>query len=276
MLPDWCVRQYLHEFDLALGVLPRAQASELKDQITAHIDESLAPNASDDEVTETLSHLGSVHDVMTEATGREHISLTRRARARLRSLRWWWWAALAAVVAAGGTFIGLTVSMEVTSPLVSNGFYAWWGHVTNEVNTSADGLDQSTIRIDPGHVQGFVISIYNPSGWSQTVTSGSGGLWLGGGPAQIAVSSKCSARTCFASYASIPYHSVETIPPHQWRLLRVTGRSQSCLFIQGSEAVWTAVTIEVRVRWITRTESIGLDPGMGVSGYHEPGCPRGS
>jgi hypothetical protein len=96
------VRSYLRELDVALVLLPGEQARELKDQITAHLDEALPPDAGDDEVVAVLDHLGPVREVVW---------------AQLRRVRWWWWAAIAAVMMAGGTATGLAISLETTSPL---------------------------------------------------------------------------------------------------------------------------------------------------------------
>ena len=52
------VRDYLRELDVALRVLPAAQARELREQITGHLDEALPPDADDQEIAAALSRLG--------------------------------------------------------------------------------------------------------------------------------------------------------------------------------------------------------------------------
>src|SRR5260370_13265662 len=47
--------------------LPATQARELKEQITAHLDDALQPGAGDHEVAATLSRLGSPADLAAEA-----------------------------------------------------------------------------------------------------------------------------------------------------------------------------------------------------------------
>jgi hypothetical protein len=49
------VRGYLRELDAAMRGLPAAQARELREQITAHLDDALGPDAGDQEVAATLS-----------------------------------------------------------------------------------------------------------------------------------------------------------------------------------------------------------------------------
>ena len=53
------VRDYLRELDKAMRGLPDTQARELKEQITAHLDDALQPDAGDHEVAATLRRLGS-------------------------------------------------------------------------------------------------------------------------------------------------------------------------------------------------------------------------
>ena len=61
------VRDYLRELDAAMRGLPAAQARELKEQITAHLDDALEPAADDHEVAATLRRLGSPADLAAEA-----------------------------------------------------------------------------------------------------------------------------------------------------------------------------------------------------------------
>jgi uncharacterized membrane protein len=61
------VRDYLDELDAALRGVPGDQARELKEQITAHLDDALRPDADDHEVAATLTRLGSPADLAAEA-----------------------------------------------------------------------------------------------------------------------------------------------------------------------------------------------------------------
>src|ERR1019366_4537557 len=73
------VRDYLRELDAAMRGLPAAQARELKEQITAHLDDALPPDAGDQEVAATLSRLGSPAGLAAEAG-----AASGSPRARLR------------------------------------------------------------------------------------------------------------------------------------------------------------------------------------------------
>jgi nitrate/nitrite sensing protein/HAAS domain-containing protein len=88
------VRGYLRELDAALRGLPAAQASELREQITAHLDDALGPDAGDQEVAVTLRRLGSPAGLAAEAGGAGGSSAPPSALGRGR-VRW----RLAAVIA---------------------------------------------------------------------------------------------------------------------------------------------------------------------------------
>ena len=108
------VRDYLRDLDKAMRGLPDTQARELKEQITAHLDDALQPGAGDDEVAATLSRLGSPADLAAEAwaaSGSSGPGLAlsgRRVRSRL--------AAIIAVPAVIAAVLGaLQISGDVSS-----------------------------------------------------------------------------------------------------------------------------------------------------------------
>jgi hypothetical protein len=94
--------------------LPAAQVHELKEQITAHLDDALEPDADDQEVAATLSRLGSPADLAAEAGAASGSSVLRFALSRWR---------LAAVIAVptviaavlGALLISSDASNDVTS-----------------------------------------------------------------------------------------------------------------------------------------------------------------
>src|ERR1700722_9791831 len=96
------VRDYLRRLAAACAALPAGEARELREQIIAHLDEALPPEATDDEVAAELVRLAA------EAAGPVPRSAGARLRSRLRRLRWWTWTSIAAVVvafAAGLTYV---------------------------------------------------------------------------------------------------------------------------------------------------------------------------
>jgi hypothetical protein len=84
------VRDYLRELDAAMRGLPTAQARELREQITAHLDDALPPYAGDEEVAATLSRLGSPAGLAAEAangsSGPRSALSSRRVRWRLAAV----------------------------------------------------------------------------------------------------------------------------------------------------------------------------------------------
>jgi len=61
------VRDNLRELDAALATLPTARARELREQITAHLDEALQPGADDQSFAATLGRLGAPADLAADA-----------------------------------------------------------------------------------------------------------------------------------------------------------------------------------------------------------------
>ena len=91
------VRDYLCQLDAAMRGLSAAQADELEEQITAHLDDALRPDAGDHEVAATLSRLGSPASLAAEAGA---ASGSSGLRFTLSSLR------LAAVIAVIAAVLG--------------------------------------------------------------------------------------------------------------------------------------------------------------------------
>ena len=104
------VRGYLRDLDAALRGLPAAQAGELREQITAHLDDALGPDASDQEVAATLSRLGSPAGLAAEAGAAGGSSGPRSAPGRGR-MRW----RLAAVIAIPLVTAAVLGALQVSS-----------------------------------------------------------------------------------------------------------------------------------------------------------------
>lgn len=277
------LRSYLRDLEVALSVLPRDRAAELREQITSHLFEALPESPTDEDVSGALAELGPVETVVSEAIRGVRVGPTRKLLARVRRIRWWWWALLGVFLAGGGTLIGLVVSWETSAPLGFGALSGWWGpNVHHEVESSANGQDQSTIDIEPGKTQGFVVQIRNLGPWAQTVlgdASTAGGrmddpppvVGPGGGREHITVSSACGRDYCSRIY-SLTYRSTVTVPPGQTRLLRVLWRPKRCWLSPGAVGVQTQVSLKVRVGWVTRTEVVQLPEGFALAGTSSEGC----
>lgn len=111
------VRGYLRELDAALRDLPAAQASELREQITAHLDDALWPDAGDQEVAAILTRLGSPAGLAAEAGGAGGSSAPKSAFGRGR-VRW----GLAAVIAVPMTVAVVLSALQIST--VANSYVA--------------------------------------------------------------------------------------------------------------------------------------------------------
>lgn len=94
VLEQQLVQAYLGQLDAAMRVLPAAQARELREQLTAHLEDTIPPGAGDPAVAATLSQLGAPADLVADATAalgptiEEAVVATgRRLRARVRRTR---------------------------------------------------------------------------------------------------------------------------------------------------------------------------------------------
>ncbi len=108
------VREYLRELNAALRGVPAAQARELTEQITAHLEDALGPDAGDQEVAGILSRLGSPAGLAAEAGAASGPSGPRSALSSSR-LRW----RLAAVIAVSAVIAAMLGAVQISSD-VSN------------------------------------------------------------------------------------------------------------------------------------------------------------
>ncbi len=115
------VRDYLRELDKAMRGLPDTQARELKEQITAHLDDALQPDAGDHEVAATLRRLGSPADLAAEAGAASGSSGPGLALSG-RRVRW----RLAAIIAVPTVVAAVLGALQISGDVSS---YAATGRV---------------------------------------------------------------------------------------------------------------------------------------------------
>jgi hypothetical protein len=284
------VREYLAELAAAFAALPAGQASELREQITAHITDALPPDATDEQVAAMLARLGSPAELAAEAVagatsdpaegagpgrwrGDPATKLPARTRRPWRS--WRFWVTAAAVVAVVAVVATELIVAETAPALTAGGSEAWWytQDRAHEVDTSADGASQSTVPIRSGHWQGFVIDLFNDSDQTQTVLgpaygNGVPSAFVGAGPPQGIIGISAPNREVDDGggvYTGVRFGLPGVIPPHQLRAMRVLWFSNTCLEA-GSEQGNDELALRVRVGWVTRTEVIWLTQGWYVAG----------
>jgi hypothetical protein len=280
------VHDYLRTLDAALLALPAEQARELREQIVEHLDDAIAADASEQRVTEVLTALGSPADLVAEALpegartagqdqtgpvvpGSTRQQAHRGSRTVLRRLAGMPWRrkialaalALLVIVPAGyGIALGEAPGLQG-----SGGGQAWWplSSSVHAVTTTADGHAQWTVPVLSGQRQGMLVTVYNPSAWTQTIVGVTDWPYSLADP-RLAVSLHSSGvgdvgfpPALFA--ASVP------IPPHQARVLRVTWASDICLG-RGTGILINSITLRVRVGLLTETEKVNLFGGWELAG----------
>ncbi len=271
------VAGYLRDLDAALAGLPAAAAAELSEQLRAHLLEALTPDADENAVTAVLAALGPARLVAEAASG--PASGQSRLQARpgppRRGMAAWarrqparTWLAVAAVTIAVGLPSGALILWQAQADLEFWTTSAWWSRVdgAHEVQTEAAGASQYTVPIRPGKIQGFVITVYNPSNMTQVIT-GSADPISPGAPVspQISVSTTGAMRQIGEPHW-VRYRIGGPIPPHSYRWVRVLWRSAHCyLNAAGGSQGTTDLRLRVRVGWITKTEDIPLPAEFAVA-----------
>ena len=280
------VRDYLRKFDVASRVLPAAQARDLREQITGHLDDELPPDADDEEIAAALSRLGPPGSLAAEAMARGSgtvpgtgapvtagILIGRRLE-RVRK-RTWLIAAVAVTLVVIAAF--RTAAYLTADPLVQGPYAGWWYQqdYRHNVDESANDAIQSTTLIRSGQRQGYFVEVYNGTNVTQTIIGDGAGPSIGGnnpgGPdEQIAVSQQ-GVHPDYHSLVGFRFAPTGVIPPFQSRLVRVLWTSKFCLQ-KGESQGQTRLILRVRVGWFTRTEIIPLNHGFYLIGPSHGRC----
>lgn len=266
------VRGYLADLDAAMRGLPAAQARDLREQISAHLEDVLPPEATDEQVAEALAYLGSPAFLAAEARGVVPAPGPARATSAFRALlvsirpRTWIIACLIVIAAAAaGRVCDHYLSAGSMTYTLAGG---WWysqdaAHQQIVVTNTAT---QNTTPIRSGQRQGYIVSILNPTNVTQTIVGDASGTsgWNspGSGSVQITVSTSYSdIANGFAGevvarhlkFSALPV----SIPPLQTRIVRVLWTSDLCLSANETNGI-NVLYLRVRVGWFTRTESIPM------------------
>ena len=276
VLENVLVREYLRALSLECITLPVAQARELREQIAAHLDEALPPDATNAEVEAELARLGSPRSLAAAAAGPVRPAGWRRLRNWLGHVRWWTWVALGLVVAMAGTGAGVLVSMNSAAPLRQGSTMGWYfpQDRVREVDTQAGDTTQLTIPQRYRQEQGFVINIVNDSDWTQTVLGPAQPFFVpfSNRPVQIAVGGDKNVDLGGMD-DHVRWSATGSIPPHSIRALRVLWDSNVCWIPGSGPQSIQDVELIVRVGTVTKTEDIHLFDAMALSGNKGAQCP---
>jgi hypothetical protein len=263
------VAEYLRQFDAEGSVLPVQRARELREQVVAHIDEAVGPDASDEEIAAVLRGLGSARALVAEAAA------ATGKRPWPARVGWKGWTLIAALVLVVAAVSGYYIRINSVGPLHVEGSSGWWYRpdYTRQVTTEADQAVQTTVPIRPGQRQGFFIQVFNFTGMTQTVIgSNLEGFGPNGGTDGTVTLSTMDPELSGHSGQphALAYSLPVSIPPGQSRYLRITWISHGCLS-KLNIAGMDAVELRVRIGWTTRTEYIQFGEGfyLGHGGY----CP---
>jgi len=179
---------------------------------------------------------------------------------------------LAAVVVGAGYLI----AVESAPALHSAGASIWWYPLDVRRGvwiSEPTGESVISTPIRSGQMQGFVVTIRNPSDWTQTVLGPAAGFVTPGGPVGIQIAVAGYNRNIDEGGMTInglSFASPGSIPPHQIRALRVLWRTTICQE-QGASMLVNRLDLRVRVGGITRTEVVTLDDYWTLSGASAPG-----
>ena len=275
------IRGYLRELDAAFAGSPAAQARELREQITAHLEDVLPAGASEQEVAAALARLGSPASLAAEAgAARPAPSPAARAGHRMRAAlsrrTWRFWSIAAAAVILAGSATSYVTAVLTASALQPGPAAGWWypQDAAHNVVTSADEVGQNTVAIRPGQRQGLFVVIYNPSDWTQTVL-GPADHWaqsLGSTFAQFSVSTVGYEQDNYpGDPRSVRYRLPGAIPPHQSRVLRILWTSRDCMQ-NGSDNIMDRVILRVRIGWSVKTETVFLNQAYALAGTPHTEC----
>jgi hypothetical protein len=278
------VRDYLRGLDLAFAWLPAARAKELREQIAAHLDDELAPGATDDEVADALRRLGTPAELAAEARSNRAPVVTAADAVHwvwsaIVRRTWKFWTVLSALVLLASGIAWYVVSVE-NAPALNVVQVSWWykQDQIHQVSSNAEDSRQSTVPLRPGQRQGYYVLIWNDSRWTQTVT----GYAPGSDPApgvcpngnfefNVSTSNAIGHTT---APGSLRYGLPVSIPPDQARFIRVLWVSAGSCSGKGGESGTDQMELTVRIGWTTRTEIIPLPVGMYLLDTKTPGAHR--
>jgi hypothetical protein len=258
------VRDYLAELEAVLAALPQEQAAELSEQVSAHLDDALPPDADDETVADVLARLGRPAELAGVPPGSTAADLAARRARRRRTRNTWVVLGIVALVAAA--WASYVAAMHGVGSLQARGPYAWWypRDAARQTRSEADGIVQLTVPIRSSQQQGFVVDVYNPSSWTQTVVGPSSEFSPGNPDGQLAVSRRPVLGGAAALRAAA-YGLPGVIPPHQSRAIRLMWVSVVC-DSSGAGGIDDQFVLQVRVGWVTRTEVVNLNPAWAAYG----------
>lgn len=277
------IRDYIRQLDAALRGVPTAEARELMEQITAHLDDALPADADDGQVAAVLGRLGSPAELAADAgragAGPPGAPAVARARLRYRlaRVRRRTWSVVGVIAVLAGIATGYLIYFLTPGSPEFNGASGWWypQDYNGAVITTAAGATQTTVPLRSGERQGYFVTIDNPTRLTQKILGPAYGPGVpsdspGSAAVQIAVSVPDRDIDGGGTSRSAGFTLPGVIPPGQIRLVRVLWTSDICL--AGGTSSIDTLALRVRVGWFTRTEIIPLGRTWAVRGNNHGPC----
>jgi hypothetical protein len=280
------VRTYLAQLDRALVVLPKAQAAELREQISAHLEEALHCDSDDTVVRTVLDNLGSPDDLVAEVDSLSNTVVSGGGhRSRLRQVKARTWVVVLIVVALAVAGL-VTAAVQILPRYRAGSLVCVCGmgwsdpaDASKQVLTRANGREQSTVPMRAGGGQGIDIEIVNPTRFTQTVLglpTEADGFILGPlGPRahyRLQMTSSNSPTTGMTS-VGLSDHFPIAIPAGATATIRLEWGELTC-YSKGGGVLINDIPLRVRVGWFARTETINLGVTFALIAATTTPCPQ--
>lgn len=278
------VETYLAELDQELAVLDAGSAADLRDQVRAHIEDALAPGATDADVAATLRRLGPPHElVAADDAGSEPRRVVVYTRPSLsgwlgqRSRKWWTaFAGIVVLVAAITTAVVIETNIApVQGQCLPCGFRYAADRNHSRMST-ADNIDEDTAPVRFRQDQAILFAISNPSDYPQRILGGRPDLDTAT-PTYLQIGTVGLDRI-HAPFSQGPHNFARdvSIPPHGLRLVVLHWIQNFCPQ-PGAGTTIDSYSVRVRTLGVTRTENIRLGMAFSVVGSTSPGhCQYGA
>ena len=272
------VATYLAELDEALRERPDGHADDLRDQVRAHIEDAIAPDATAAEVEAELRRLGSPRSLVSDDTETPPaIVYTRPSVSGWLSQRprnWWaafWVVAILLVAGTGGVIIEANVA-HVTGKCTPCGYLFVQDRQAARGDSVAD-VHEWKVPQRWGQDQAFTFTIYNPSRYAQQVSGGPGGKVpsaSGDEPMRLDIATRSQAQQDV--FTDWPRHFVAgavTIPARSSRQVVLHWVHNDCYPRGGSETS-DSMQLTAHTLGVTRTETILFGEVFTMTGSGAP------
>ena len=266
------VAKYLGELDAALAGHPVNEASDLREQIREHIQDSLAANATDEQVADVLDRLGAPSELIPTTVASSDPRTP--ALVWLKQRPWPFWAVVAVIVLVVGS-VGEAWRIESNIAAVQGSctIGCRWLDPNDDnagVLSEAGGVQQVTVPQRLGYHQMFTFTLYNPSRHSQKLLGGPD-YRLGApfNPTYVKFSAEDPDKDRNFDVTPRRYVSSVTIAPHGYRQVQVDWVQKRCV-LKGNVDFMGGIQIRTRALAVDRTVEVDFGETFAIIGPSNP------